>query len=49
MKKQYKQADVEILIFDDADVIVTSNGEENETPKMPIGGTSGAYDPYQTI
>lgn len=41
IKKEYKQAELEILSFDCCDVIVTSGEGLNETPKMPIGGTSG--------
>ena len=49
MKQKYTQADVAILSFEDRDIIVTSNEHPNETPKWPIGGTSGNYDPYSTI
>lgn len=35
MKKQYNKADLEILSFDDEDVIATSGEGNNETSKMP--------------
>ena len=49
MKKEYTQAELEILSFEDRDVIVTSNLDRNETPKWPIGGPSGDHDPYSTF
>ena len=52
MKKEYTQAELEILSLDDRDVIVTSNEGPNETPKWPIGGTSGTRggaDPFYNI
>ncbi len=47
MKKQYTQAELEILSFDETDVIVTSGEGNNETPKMPW--SSGGADPYQAV
>ena len=47
MKKQYTQADLVILSFDEKDIIVTSGEDKNETPKMPW--SSGGTDPYQTF
>ena len=44
MKKEYTQAELEMISFDDRDVIVTSGEGPDETPKMPIGGTSGGAD-----
>nr|WP_316613199.1 hypothetical protein [uncultured Ruminococcus sp.] len=52
MKQKYTQAELEILSFDDEDIIVTSPGDPNETPKWPIGGTSGTRggaDPFYNI
>lgn len=44
--QKYTQAELEILSFDDRDVIVTSpTTDPNETKPMPVGGT----DPYNTI
>ena len=47
MKKQYTQAELDVLSFDDEDVIVTSGEGKNETPKMPWN--SGGTDPYSTV
>ena len=47
MKKQYTQADLEILSFADEDIIVTSGEGNNETSKMPWN--SGGTDPYSTV
>lgn len=47
MKKQYTKAELEILSFDDTDVIVTSGKGNNETTKMPFG--SGGADPFQAV
>ena len=47
MKKEYTKAELEILSFDDTDVIVTSGEGNNEAPKMPF--SSGGADPYQTV
>ena len=53
MKKEYTQAELEILSLDERDVIVTSpTTDPNETKPMPIGGTSGnrdGIDPYYKI
>lgn len=49
MKQQYNEVRIEILSFDDCDVIATSGEGKNETPKMPIGGTSTGADPYLSI
>lgn len=51
MKKEYTQAELEMISFDNRDVIVTSNEDPNETPKWPIGGTSGGRgaDPFYNI
>ena len=46
MKKQYTKAELEVLSFENEDVIVTSGGN-NETPKMPWN--SGGIDPYTTV
>ena len=49
MRFEYENAALEILSFDDCDVIATSGEDKNETPKMPIGGTSGGTDPFLSI
>ena len=52
MKKEYTQAELEILSLDERDVIVTSpTTDPNETKPMPVGGTSGGRgaDPFYNI
>ena len=34
-KKNYEELNMEIIVFDTEDVIVTSTGIENETPNQP--------------
>ena len=45
MKQKYTQAELEILSFDDHDVIVTSpTRDSNEIKPMPVGGTDPHYN-----